>query len=310
MMSHTTQWCHCQLPESSPPARSHSALPLMRTDTHLTWRHIRPRCTHDIITGPPVRSSHSCHMPSVQIFTSNSWQVKWTCNTLPSPERLTEVCQTERFADFNQQACRINFLRVTEMTDALLSLNNNQPQSKTATAGLHSHHLWNSAAAEGAAYVPERAGKALSAITYRDEYWKVQIQTKSRSHGQEIRKCVHWLTLCLFCVALQLKYSPRGRQKITVFEQSACSVFGWQLGISFENVSSFPFALQSFLTPRLFLSTLSLFGDNVTSPEKITHVLHPRLNRSDKNQNLSPLIGPASRSDRPADTADENRQTE
>lgn len=88
MMSDTTKWCHCQLPESSPKASSHSVLPLMRRDIYLKWKHICFHYKQAISSGPPVRSSHSCQMPLVHIFAANSWQVKWTRNTLPSLESL------------------------------------------------------------------------------------------------------------------------------------------------------------------------------------------------------------------------------
>lgn len=97
MMSDIRQGCHCKPPECSPQA---SVLSLIGTDTYLQRKHICPHHKQDTSSGLPVRSSHSCQMPLVHIFTPNKWQVKWMPNTLLSPEGLRCALVTESLAGF------------------------------------------------------------------------------------------------------------------------------------------------------------------------------------------------------------------
>lgn len=90
-------------PESPPQAPPS----LMWTDKHLLWTHIGLPCK-DISSGLPVHSSHSCQMPSFHVFTLNSWQVQWMCNTLPSLEGLRSALVTKSFAGSELWACRKN----------------------------------------------------------------------------------------------------------------------------------------------------------------------------------------------------------
>lgn len=101
MMSDIRQGCHREPPERSPQA---AVLSLTGTDTYLQRKHICPHHKQDISSGLPVRSSHSCQMPLVHIFTPNTWQVKWTPNTLLSPEGLRCALVTESLAGFKSES--------------------------------------------------------------------------------------------------------------------------------------------------------------------------------------------------------------
>lgn len=103
MMSDIRQGCHCKPPECSPQA---SVLSLIGTDTYLQRKHICPHHKQDTSSGLPVRSSHSCQMPLVHIFTPNTWQVKWTPNTLLSPEGLRWCLWLKVWLVLNLWACR------------------------------------------------------------------------------------------------------------------------------------------------------------------------------------------------------------